>query len=366
MYGVSFIANDIPAGSMWVKDDMIFAELSTKFCQNFGLKEDNKPTFTFNSAPIKFESTKTLKELGITQMAVIYVKTEKPFNIPQINPNANNNAQNMMNNFGNMGNFQMNNNQFMMMNPGFMNAGMNPGMNPGFMNAGMNPGMNPGFMNPGFMNPGMNAGMNAGMNPGMNPGFMNNAYMNYQNVNNMGQNQNQNNQNTNSGSGGFLDIVFYYKGSPIHVQSTSDTKFCELYQKFNVKAGNPQTSPSFYFNFKKIDSNETKTLRELNIGDKATIQASDSAPQSPAANGDFLNIIFTCHGRIINFQATYDTKIADLAKRFSAKAGNPDQVPTFFMNSRSIDINQDKTLRELNINNQSKIDVVFSAQVIGA
>ena len=31
MYGVSFIANGNPAGSMWVKEDMCFAELAAKF-----------------------------------------------------------------------------------------------------------------------------------------------------------------------------------------------------------------------------------------------------------------------------------------------------------------------------------------------
>jgi hypothetical protein len=377
---VSFQLNGNPAGTMTVKEDMIFAELASNFCTYYGLKEDNKPTFSFNSNPIKSESAKTLKELGINQMAVIEVKTEKPFNIPPINFNTGNNAANMANNpgnmnnnFGYMGNFPMNNNQFMMMNPGYMNygmnpgymnygmnPGMNPGVNPGYMNPGVNPGMNPG-MNPG-VNPGMNPGVNPGMNPGMNQAFVNNGYTNYQN--NGGQNPN--NQNANSGNGGFLDIIFNYKGSPIHVQSTSETKFCDLYQKFCVKADNPQTPPPFYFNNIKIEPNETRTLRELNIGDKATIQTTNVGSQPPVGNGDFINIIFTCHGKIINFQATRDTKIAELAKRFSAKAGNPDQVPTFFMNSRSIDINQDKTLKELNINNQAKIDVVFTAQVIGA
>ena len=80
------------------------------FCENYGLKEDNKPTFSFNSNEIKFESAKTLKELGISPMSVIQVKTEKPFNMPI----------NACNNPGNMPNFQMNN-QFMM-----GNFGMNP------------------------------------------------------------------------------------------------------------------------------------------------------------------------------------------------------------------------------------------------
>ena len=70
MYYVSFTANEKPAGCMCVKEDMMFAELTTKFCENYGLKEDNKPTFYFNSQEIKSESTRTLKEHGIVQMSV--------------------------------------------------------------------------------------------------------------------------------------------------------------------------------------------------------------------------------------------------------------------------------------------------------
>ena len=103
---VSFTINEKPAGCMCVKEDMMFAELATKFCENYGLKEDNKPTFYFNSQEIKSESTRTLKEYGIVQMYFIQVKTPKDFNIPAYNANTGNNA-------GNMGNFQMNTNQFM-------------------------------------------------------------------------------------------------------------------------------------------------------------------------------------------------------------------------------------------------------------
>ena len=131
MYYVSFIANEKPAGNMCVKEDMLFAELATKFCENYGLKEDNKPTFYFNSQEIKSESTRTLKEHGIVQMSVIQVKTPNDFNIPAYNANTGNNA-------GNMGNFQMNNSQFMgnYVNPGYygyyqkMNPAFYPGMNP--------------------------------------------------------------------------------------------------------------------------------------------------------------------------------------------------------------------------------------------
>lgn len=345
LYSVSFTLNGNPAGGMYVNEDMLFAELTYNFCQNFGIKEDNKTTFIFNSGEIKSDSTKRLKELGIIQMSVINVTTEKPINMPVNNAFPANNG-------GNMGNFQMNNNQFMQNN--FQNVYMNPG----YMNNGYNGFVNPGYMNNQYM-------YNAYMNNGYNnmPQNVNNQNINNQNINN----QNINNQNTNNNNGNFLDIVFNYKGQPIHVQSTSDAKFCELYQKLSNKIGNPQTPPSFSYNNQTIGANDTRKLSELSIVNQATIQVLDSGSQAPSdTNGDFLNIIFTCQGRTINFQATKDTKIGDLAKRFAAKFGQPELVPTFFMNSMSIDINQNKTLEELKIKNQAKIDVVFTSQVIGA
>ena len=347
LYSVSFTLNGNPASSMWVNEDMLFAELAFKFCEYFGIKGDNKTTFIFNSGEIKSESTKKLKELGIVQMSVINVTTEKPVSMPVNNAFPANNA-------GNMGNFQMNNNQFMQNN--FQNMNINPGYN------GYNGFVNPGYMNNQYM---YNAFMNNGYNnmaQNVNNQNANNQNVNYQNVNN----QNINNQNTNNSNGNFLDIVFNYKGQPIHVQSTSDAKFCELYQKLSNKIGNPQTPPSFSYNNQTIQSTDTRKLTELSIVNQATIQVLESGSQPPSGNGDFLNIIFTCQGRSINFQATKDTKIHDLAKRFAAKFGQPEQVPTFFMNSMSIDINQDKTLEDLKIKNQAKIDVVFTAQVIGA
>ena len=344
LYSVSFTLNGNPAGGMYVTEDMLFAELTYSFCQNFGIKEDNKATFVFNSGEIKSDSTKRLKELGIIQMSVINVTTEKPINITVNNAFPANNA-------GNMGNFQMNNNQFMQNN--FQNVYMNPG----YMNNGYNGFVNPGYMNNQYM-------YNAYMNNGYNnmPQNVNNQNVNNQNINN----QNINNQNTNNNNGNFLDIVFNYKGQPIHVQSTSDAKFCELYQRLSNKIGNPQTPPSFSYNNQTIGANDTRKLSELSIVNQATILVLDSGSQAPSANGDFLNILFNCQGRTISLQASQDTKIGDLAKRFAAKFGQPDLVPTFFMNSMSIDITKDKTLKDLNIKNQTKIDVVFTSQVIGA
>jgi len=337
-YYVSFLANGNPSGSMCVCENMTFAQLATSFCNNMGLKEDNKPTFSFNSIDIASESNQTLKELGIIPMCVIQVKTPKPFNTPAMNAN--------FNNAGNNGNFQMNNNQMYMGNFG-MNQGYYGNMNPGYY----------GNMNQAYY------------------GNMNNQFMNFQNMN-MGQNtnnqnmnmnmgQNVNNQNANNSGGDFLNITFTYKGSPIQIQSTSNVRFCDLYtNKFIVKAGNPQTPPSFYINNEKIDSTETKTLRELNICNQAIIQASDEGKDNNS--GGFINIIFNCPRKKFTIQSTQDTKMCDLSASFCNKAGFVGQDLTYIVNSRKIDSTEKKTLRELGIVNQSKIEVVLTAEVIGA
>ena len=369
-YCVTFNANGNFAGNMGAKDDMIFAELATKFCEYYSLKEDNKPTFSFNSAEIKLESTKTLKELGIIPNSVIQVKTPKPLTMPA-NPG---------NYPGNMQNFQMNNNQFMM-----NNFGMNQGqgfyqMNPAFC---QNMGQMPNNQNMNMWGQMGQIPNNQNMNMWGQMGQMqNNQNMNMwgqmqnnQNMNMWGQMQNnqnnQNNQNTNNNNGEFLNITFYYKGAPIQIQSTSNVRFCDLYKtKFTVKAGNPQTPPSFYFNKEKIDSNETKTLKELKICNQATIQVADDGNNNNNNNNNnndqFLNIIFNCQGKSFTVQATESTKMCELSVKFCNKAGFPGQNPTFIVNSRKIDSTETKTLKELGMRNQAKVEVVFTSEVIGA
>jgi len=108
----------------------------------------------------------------------------------------------------------------------------------------------------------------------------------------------QNNQSKNNNKGEFLNITFYFKGEPIQIQSTSNVRFCILYIIiFTVKAGNPKTLPSFYLNKVRIDSTKIKTLKELNIFNKATVQVADDSKDNNSS--EFLNIIFNCQGKSV-------------------------------------------------------------------
>jgi len=299
-YYIFFKLNGNFFGNMCVNESMLFCEVVINFTKYAQLKPENEATFSFNSNPIKSDSSRTLKDLEIKQNSIIEVTAK---NIP--NNNAQNNQAN--NNFP-MGN-QMNPGMGGMwpgmggmwpgmggmwpgmggMNPGM--GGMNPGMggmNPGM--GGMNPGM--GGMNPGMggMNPGM-GGMNPGMG-GMNPG--------------MG--------GMNPGMGGMNPAMG------------------------GMNPGMGGQNPGMGGTAGKIE----------NIGDDIN-----------------WNIIFQGNGKIINVQATKDLKFSDLATRFKNKAAT-DEVPTFFLNSAKIEENDERTLSQIGLHNQSKIVFVFTNSVIGA
>ena len=113
--------------------DMMIAELIYNFGQMVGLKEKDKASFTFNFDPIKQDSQKKLKDLGIKENSIINVKTEKPLNYKPENfismgMNMNNPGRMYMNpNMNNFGNMNTNANMKLgNMNTGYMN--MNPNM----------------------------------------------------------------------------------------------------------------------------------------------------------------------------------------------------------------------------------------------
>ena len=285
-YYIFFKLNGNFFGNMCVNESMLFCEVVINFTKYAQLKPENEATFSFNSNPIKSDSSRTLKDLEIKQNSIIEVTAK---NIP------NNNAQNNQAN----NNFPMGN----QMNPGMGGmwpgmGGMWPGMGgmwPGM--GGMNPGMggmNPGMggMNPGMggMNPGM-GGMNPGMG-GMNPG--------------MG--------GMNPGMGGMNPAMG------------------------GMNPGMGGQNPGMGGTAGKIE----------NIGDDIN-----------------WNIIFQGNGKIINVQATKDLKFSDLATRFKNKAAT-DEVPTFFLNSAKIEENDERTLSQIGLHNQSKIVFVFTNSVIGA
>ena len=226
-FNISFSFNGNYLGSMFVKGDMMMADVVTNLIKNFPWINQCQPTFYINSNEIKATSCKTMKDLGMKNMSYIEIKT------------MNNQAQAQPG----MG----------MMQPGV--GMMQPGV--GMMQPGvgmMQPGV--GMMQPGvgMMQPGM--GM---MQPGMGPSV------------NMPGNKPQNIPG-NIGGEDYLNIIFNVEGKVVNVQATKNNKFSELSAKFLVKADAKNKVPSFLLNNSMIESNDNRTLEQLHIQNNQRIE----------------------------------------------------------------------------------------------
>jgi hypothetical protein len=260
------------------EENMMFAELNYNFSEIVGLKEEHKASFEFNSQPIKPDSLRKLKEIGIKDNSIIKVKTEKPldykpeqdtgsFHIPQ-------------NNFQDMG----------------MNMNMNPNMY--FGNMSMNQNMN----NFGFMNmiqivfnySGNKTTLQANINTPFSDlskrfcslAGITNKYPSYflgsrQILSNDNQTLSelyiQNNSEisvllSSNENEEYLNIRFNCQGKIIDVAAKKNTKFCDLNERFLIKAGFSDKDPAFIINSRKIESTDHRTLAELNINSRTKIE----------------------------------------------------------------------------------------------
>ena len=319
-YNIMFKLNGNNFGNMCVNEKMMFIEVVQNFNKCAQLKPENEATFSFNSKPIKPESSRTLKDLDIKENSIIEVTAK---NIP-IN-NAQNNQMN--NNFPRMGTFQ----QGDQMSPqaGGMAQGMG-GMAQGM--GGMAQGMGGMYQGMGGMYPAM-----GGMYPAM--GGM------AQGMGGMAQ-----------GMGGMYPAMggmYPAMGGMYPAMGGMAQGMGGMAQGMGGMAqgmgGMAQGMGGNTTNTTGTSTNSSGTAGKTdNIGDDIN-----------------WNIIFQGNGKIINVQATKDLKFSELATRFKNKAAT-NEVPTFFLNSFKIEENETRTLSQLGLHNQSKIDVVFQNSVIGA
>ena len=89
-------------------------------------------------------------------------------------------------------------------------------------------------------------------------------------------------------------------------------------------------------------------------------------PQSGNNEDEFMNLNFNVEGKVINVQATKKDTFSSLSKKLCNKAGVTDKVPSFLLNGSMIDSNDSRTLGEMHLQNNQRIDVVFTQNVIGA
>ena len=268
---IKFNLNGNYFANMFVSEDMMFCEVVHNFSRYVPLKEENEAKFFFNSKEIKSDSAKNLKELGVTNMSIIEVKTKTPINIPF--------SQNSM--------------------------GMNSFQPMGYM------GMN------NFM---------GGMNEEV------------------------------------INIKFNYSGSSIPIQAKKNEAFSDISQKFCMKAGIRNNEfPTYFLGSRKIDSNDNQTLSQLYIPNNSEI----SVFLSSEGKEEFMFILFRFQDKTIICQGTKKTKFSELCKKFCDKAGIQDGTPTFLVNSMRVELDETRTLDQLRMYNNIRIDVVLISNIIG-
>ena len=300
---ISFNNNGDNIGNMYVVEDMKFCELVENFSKYFALKKEDETTFYFDSKEIKSSSEKKLKELGIKSNSIIEVKTKTPKNN------------------------SLNNNSSMGMNPNFF-----MGMNPNFF-MGMNPNSFMGMNNNSFM--GMNPNSFMGMNPfplmGMN---------NINNMHNMDEN---------------IQIIFNYSGNVITLQANIGSPFSELSKRFCKEAGIQDNNLVYSSDNGDILPSDNRSLNQLYLHNNSLIFVSLN-----------IIIIFNNQGKSTLVQATNETRFSDLCKLYVNITGIQGEDPVFLFHSHKLESNDCRTLTELKIRNQERIEVIFPNEVIAA
>ena len=152
------------------------------------------------------------------------------------------------------------------------------------------------------------------------------------------------------------------EGSSVNIQSSSNEMLAVLMKNYCVKVGlneNDNNKYKFYYGSKELYPGEFKSLQELNISNGSLIKVVPT---------NFLNVLFIYRGKGIMVQCQSNMKFSELSTYFTGKIGLElsQQEPTYLFNSRHINSNEQKTLKELNILDQARIDVVLMNSIVGA
>ena len=335
-FNIKFSSNGNILGSLPGYESMLLPELLMKFYQINGLGENDKVTFTFQSKELKISSCKTLKENQITDGSIIEVKSEKTLKTFE-NPGNQGNSQVPQNNFpGNGGNFQAPQNNF----PGNGGNFQVPQNNFPFMMNNNNYGM--------MYNPSMP--MNQNVN---NYGMMYNPSMPMnQNVNNYGMMYNPSmpmNQNVNNY--GMMFNPYMAMNPNVNIQNNVN-------QNNNIQNNANQNNNNIQNNVNQNNNNIQNNVNQNN----------NSGQANSGGDTTFLNLLFVNQSQTINIHATKKDKFCDVAKKYINKAViDNNRVPSFLINTKKYEVDETKTLEELEIKNfQQRIDVIFGSDIIGA
>ena len=152
-----------------------------------------------------------------------------------------------------------------------------------------------------------------------------------------------------------IQIIFNYHGNVITLQANIETSFSELSKRFCKEAGIQDNNLLYSLENGEILPTDNRSLRQLYIHNNALIFVLHN-----------IAIIFCHHGKYTSVQTTRETKFSDLSELFLNITGIREGVPVYLHNSHKIESTDCRTLAELKMDNQSKIEVIFSSEVIGA
>jgi len=245
---------------------------------------------------------------------------------------------------------------FQMMQQGQLPNTNNQNMN---MNMNMNPNMmNPNMMNPNMMNQNMFFNNNMMFNPGMN------NFMFQNNMNNFNQNQNQ---GQNNGQNWTIHFKRKYDNNEITIQINSEDTVASAFTRYKIKS--MEDIPlKFSFNGKPLNSQLSLSASGLQDNSVILVEkgsASQFVIPNQAPEG-FWTIIFEKKGenKPISIHVEATKKVKDAINSYKSKINNFDPTMIFIFNSKTL--NEDWTIVQAGLRDNSKILVITTGDIEGA
>ena len=183
-----------------------------------------------------------------------------------------------------------------------------------------------------------------------------------------------------------INVQFNKDGQSFFFQINPNAMFAEIALQFLTNFNIQDPNYKFYFNGKKISLEDGKTVAENQINNGAIIEVTTgnpqitgnsppqnqnqkvfTGPQNPPNNQVNINFILSGGSRRIIVQGQLTSKFSEIVQSFKTKAAlEPNAIPKFIYNSMQIVPNDERTLNELKLRDQSRIEVFIEGEVIGA
>jgi len=118
-----------------------------------------------------------------------------------------------------------------------------------------------------------------------------------------------------------------------------------------------------YSNFGNMGMNPYSYMGQQNYENKNDIL--NHSTDKDKDTSDNLNIIFVFKNKYFNVQATKYTKFSELSRKFCSIADIEDERLNYLVNSHILKPDDNRTLDELDIKNNRKIEVLIIHSIIG-